>query len=100
MAENVRIVTWNAAQAVHKKLPVLHERLHPDVAIVPECARPDIVAEKLGAAPWTSVAWVGDKPQKGLAVFSFGGFQLEQDPCRVPDLHWTLPVNVTGPSEF
>ena len=45
----MRLVTWNCNMALHRKLEALRS-LEPDVAILSECARPDIVAERAGLA--------------------------------------------------
>ena len=99
----LRIVTWNANMAVHRKLPILCDRLHPDVAIVPECAINEVVRRKGGAdLPDFSMDWVGrpDKPNKGLAVLGFGDYMVRRAEAFDARLQWVLPIEVDGPIPF
>jgi hypothetical protein len=87
----MRLVSWNCGGAFHRKWSHLAE-LKPDVAIVSECCQPDR-AKDLG---FTSSAWVGRLHYKGLAVFGFGDWRVEQRPME-HQLEWVLPVDVSGP---
>jgi hypothetical protein len=45
--------------------------------------------------------WVGDDPNKGLAVFAFGESRVALDQvCEDPVLRWIAPVRVSGPVVF
>src|SRR4051812_48213831 len=94
----LRIVTWNAAMAVHRKLGALAE-LRPDIAIIPECANASTIAAKAGPLV-NSMAWVGTNPHKGLGVFGFGDYHVELSPTFDRQLQWIAPVEVHGPHSF
>lgn len=75
-------------------------RLRPDVAIVPECANPQVVSAKAPDFNPTSSAWCGENINKGLAVFSFGQYRLSQAHDHDESLKYVLPVEVGGPTQF
>lgn len=55
---------------LHRKWEAL-VGLKPDVAVVAECARPEIIERKLGRSlDAQDTVWVGRQEQKGLGVFS------------------------------
>jgi exodeoxyribonuclease III len=68
----MRLVAWNCRSAFHRKVERLRG-LEPDIAIVAECATPEILARKAPTLAPTSALWVGSNPHAGLGVFSFGG---------------------------
>ena len=71
----MRLVTWNCNMALHRKLEALRS-LAPDVAVLCECARPDIVAERAGLASLgADSVWIGTNDHKGLAVLGFNGYR-------------------------
>jgi hypothetical protein len=74
--------------------------LRPDIAIVPECAKPEILWAKAPLLFNGSVAWIGDKKHKGLGVFGFGNYQVELDPCYDESITWIAPIRVSGPVNF
>jgi hypothetical protein len=41
----VRILVWNINMAAHKKIALL-QQLAPDLAILPECAAPEVILAK------------------------------------------------------
>jgi len=87
--------------ALHRKLPVLADRLGPDIAIVPECANEEILRRKGGRAlPEVSMVWKGRLKDKGLAVFGFGDYEVSLAECYDDRLEWVLPIAVTGPVNF
>ena len=94
----MRLVAWNCRSGFHRKLEALHA-LAPDVAIIAECCSLEILARKApGLAP-TSALWIGNNPNKGLGVFSFGAHRLVQDDAYDPSITYALPVRVTGPGQ-
>ena len=95
----MRIVTWNCNMAFHRKLPALME-LKPDIAIVPECAAPEILNVKSPLAATISKVWLTHKKHKGLAVFSFGEYSIKRHEPFLEDIHCMLPIEVTGPMQF
>jgi exodeoxyribonuclease-3 len=95
----LRIATWNACMAVHRKWDALLS-LRADVVVVPECARPDLPALAKLASAARSWCWLGDIPSKGIAVMSFGDVTLEPLETVATDPKFALPVRVHGPREF
>lgn len=72
------------------------ERLHPDVAVVPESSEtPSFIAGSLLNEPIPH-AWVGDQaqPKKGLGVFAPGAVTLTRHATRgASGARWALPVH-------
>jgi exodeoxyribonuclease-3 len=64
------------------------------VAVVSECCTPE-----RARAPGSAV-WVGDNPNKGLGVFSFGDLRVELDAAYDPTIQYALPVRVGGDESF
>ena len=96
----MRLVAWNCNMALHRKAKALL-RLKPDVAVISECARPDIL-EMRGSVDWVQAEpiWVGDNPNKGLGVFSFNGYSARLSESYFPTLRYIAPVHISGPVEF
>src|SRR4051812_25584498 len=96
----MRIVTWNCNMKAQAKLPELL-KLRPDVAVLPECAAPEIVAARSVYAAASSHAWIGQHSIKGLAVLTFGAYTLERSqPAGIATGNFALPVHVRGPVSF
>ncbi len=92
----MRLVSWNCRSGLHRKLEALRG-LVPDIAIIPECGSLEILQTKApGLAP-TSALWIGDNPNKGLGVFSFGPHRLVRDHAYDPSIQYALPVRVEEP---
>jgi exodeoxyribonuclease III len=87
----MRIVVWNAHQALYRKQYALN-RLRPDIAVIPECAD-DI------EAPEGCFVWVGKNHSKGLGVLSYGEYRLTRL-AYDPRVKWAIPISVTGPHVF
>lgn len=96
----MRLVTWNCNMAMHRKLEALRS-LAPDIAVLCECARPDIVAERAGLADLGAESvWIGANHHKGLAVLGFNRYRVALDP-RYRALHrYVAPVQVSGRRRF
>ncbi len=95
----MRILVWNINMAVHKKVALLHH-LAPDIAILPECAAPEVIVAKCPEFTFTDVHWVERSRHKGLGVFSFGAVRLARSRSFDPRFAVCLPLRVTGPREF
>lgn len=96
----VRIVAWNCAMALHRKWDALLS-CDPDIAVVAECAPPEVVAEKLGRPlEATSSAWMGSLAHKGLGIFTFGDWHAAPTDFADDDLQFILPAHITGPASF
>lgn len=94
-----RLVVWNCAQALHQKCHVLEE-LKPDIAIIPECAAPNVLTSKAPDFKFNQCIWDGRNPNKGLGVFSFGDFEIEKYEVRSPSAYIFIPVRLTNPFEI
>jgi hypothetical protein len=93
----VRIAAWNCCGGGTNKLPVLLERLEPDIAVLPEFAthplRPDLFSG-------TSLLSAGTAGRKGVVVASFGGWKAAVSDLPGPFPLTLLPVEVDGPRSF
>lgn len=74
--------------------------LHPDIAIIPECASPAKDEFKQRSLPCTAREWIGFNEDKGLGVFAFNGVQLRVHPSYSERFQLYLPVEVSGPCNF
>ena len=97
----MRLVVWNCAQALHKKFDALRG-LEPDVAVVAECARPDVAAAKAvySTVPESRRAWLGDNRTKGLGVFTFGDYRVASSKKGPAKTQYALHVGIEGPRSF
>jgi len=95
----LRIVVWNCNMRLHDKTGRLRG-LRPDLAVIPECARPEVLFRRsLNLIPEDFV-WEGTNPRKGLMVLAFGPWRLRADPTHEPRSGTTLPLHVSGPRPF
>lgn len=71
--------------------------LKPDIAVICECAAPDRLRQ---AAGWIEQApvWIGDNPNKGLAVFTFNGYAARLAEPYDRALRYIAPVHISGPT--
>jgi len=74
--------------------------LRPDLAVIPECACPEVLFRRsLDLIPGDFV-WGGTNPRKGLMVMAFGPWRLRADRSHQPRSGTTLPLHVSGPASF
>jgi len=93
-------MTWNCAMALHRKFSALRS-LNPDIAIIPECAKPEILRDKMDRPDDLGrPIWIGDNPNKGLGIFTFNGYGLELADDYDPSIRHIAPVHVSGPSSL
>lgn len=95
----MRILVWNINMAAHKKVALLRQ-LAPDIAILPECASPEVIVAKCPEFTFTDAQWVERSRHKGLGVFSFGEVHLTRARSFDPRFEVFLPLRVSGPSQF
>ncbi len=89
----MKITTWNCNMAFRKKVEfILSEQ--PDILIVPECENPDKLIFKNEATKPTDLFWYGQKPNKGLGIFSYSDFKIELLSIHNPDFKYILPLSV------
>jgi hypothetical protein len=95
----IRLVVWNCNMRLHDKVEALRD-LRPDLAVLPECACPEVLLRRspeIGAADF---AWTGPNPAKGLAVLAFGPWRLTPRAGHDPRAATALPLHVSGPVRF
>lgn len=95
----MRLVFWNCNMAFHRKHVGL-TALCPDVAVISECARMEILGQKAPDFVPSSCVWVGENDNKGLAVFTFGDLTADLDGSFDPTIKWTAPVKIRGSMNF
>jgi exonuclease III len=86
----MRIVSWNCSMAFYKKRHLI-EALLPDVAIIQEVAKKDIVNTEFPFG-----AWAGSNPNKGLGVIGFRPASYKITETADPALPWHIPFSVHG----
>ena len=92
----MRIVAWNCAMALHRKIDALMA-LRPDLAVISEAAEPERLLDRAPVLADASLVWVGGNPHKGLLLAGFGATRLEFSRRRHDGrLHWMAPVAVSG----
>ncbi|MEM9360852.1 MAG: hypothetical protein AAGB04_32175 [Pseudomonadota bacterium] len=86
--------------ALHRKYDALLA-LEPDLAIIPECAEPDLLFDK-SASAWIEQepVWVGNNRHKGLGVFAFGDVRLELQASYDRNLRYVAPLRVQSKEPF
>jgi exodeoxyribonuclease III len=91
----LRIVVWNCNMALHRKWNRL-VALRPDIAVVPESAKPEIMRRKAPDFAFSDCEWDGWNEHQGLAVFSFGEYTLGRG---TQDRQYQIftPLKVRGP---
>ena len=95
----LRLASWNCAMALHDKHARL-QALAPDIAIIPECAEPDILRRKSPDFRFSDVEWHGENRDKGLGVFSFGEWRLRRHQSFDDRFYIALPIEVSGPGRL
>jgi len=93
----MRLIAWNCAGAFHRKIDALMA-LRPDVAVVSECAEPEVLAAKCELPAFSAAPiWTGKNPNKGLAVLFFNDVQARLHSRFHGDLPWIAPIEITAP---
>ncbi len=96
----MRLIFWNCNMAFHRKIEAILP-LKPDIAVISECAAPEILAQRgLDRFSPETCLWMGKNPNKGLGVFAFGGVALRRAEPFFPTLDFVLPVVVAGATQF
>lgn len=77
----MRITAWNCSQGTDQKVPLLFERLAPDIAVVPESHQSPALASGSLLDRGIPHAWTGSWPTKGLGIFGPSADHLEPVPA-------------------
>ena len=86
----MKIITWNCNMAFRKKADLIMAH-QPDLLVVPECEHPDKI--KFASQP-SDTHWFGTNQNKGLGIFSFGGFKLQLMEEYNPEFKMIIPIRV------
>ncbi len=91
----MRIVEWNCQGAFRLKNKEIFE-LRPDILIVPECEREEILEfGKLTPKP-NDFLWYGDTGKKGIAIFSFSDHKFRLLKDFNPEFRYIVPLEVSN----
>ena len=76
--------------------------LQPDIAVISECAQPEIVREKIKdkadlLPPAADIVWIGSNKHKGLAILAFNGYSIQLSSDYDPKLRFIAPVEIWRP---
>jgi exodeoxyribonuclease III len=94
----VKLITWNCQGAFRKKFPLIAE-IKPDLAVIQECEHPERIPWKKGQPPTTAL-WFGEKPSKGLGIFSWTGLTIEAVEDYDHTIRYCIPLRITAPYQF
>ena len=94
----LRLITWNCKMAFHTKANDILT-FSPDILIVPECAKPEIVLKK-SKENLPEYLWFGDNINKGIGIFGFNGYQLMLSDKYDEQYKWIVPIQVSGKENF
>ena len=94
----MRLLTWNCQGAFRKKYPLIAGQA-PDLAVIQECEQLERIPWKQGNPPLTAL-WFGDKPNRGLGIFSWSGLEFEALPDYDTSIRYCVPIRVTAPYQF
>lgn len=97
----LRLLVWNCSGRLHDKLSDLTD-LAPDVAVLAECACPEVFLRRVPPASLRArnLLWDGTHPSRGLAVATFGSWRARLSPMYRARAASTLPVRLEGPAEL
>jgi len=85
--------------ALDRKIDALLDT-EPDIAIVCECAQPERIRARTKSSRLEhDPVWIGQNPNKGLAVFTFNGYTACISKPYYRTLQYVAPVHISGPVE-
>jgi exodeoxyribonuclease-3 len=91
----MKLVTWNCAMALKKKLPKLLT-LGADILVIQECSRSDI--KQLGQTIDFSSTWFGKNKNKGLGVLAKSPWVIREARALKPK--WAAKLVIGGPASI
>jgi len=94
----LKLMTWNCQGAFRKKYPLVAD-LAPDLAVIQECEHPERIPWKFGRPP-TAALWFGEKPTKGLGVFSWTDLTFQPLEEYDSSIRYCIPIRVIAPYQF
>jgi exodeoxyribonuclease-3 len=84
---------------LHDKVGPLRD-LRPDLAVLPECACPEVLLRRSPEIGASDMAWTGPNPAKGLAVLAFGPWRLTVAAGHNRKAATAAPLDVSGPARL
>ena len=91
----MKLIAWNCNMAFRKKMHAL-SAYKADIHVISECEHPDKIDFLTKRATPVDRVWVGDNPNKGLAIFSFGQYKLSLHKSYNSAIKLIAPILVTG----
>lgn len=93
----MKLISWNCNGAFCRKYPALN-KFNADIWIIPESESPQYLAEHNYKLPADNHLWCGDRPYRGLSVFSFHGYKIRNADFFDNRFKHILPIIVTTPN--
>lgn len=94
----MKIIEWNCQGAFRKKNEQILKQ-NPDILIIPECENEErLKFGKLTPKP-NDFFWYGDRPNKGIAIFSYSDYRFELLKEFNPKFKYIIPLKVTNKNE-
>lgn len=100
MSKKLKIATWNCRGAYRKKQNRFLSKFDPDIWVVQECEHPEKLKKFKGFQSPFNCVWYGENTNKGVAVFSKEGLELEIAIEHEPAYRHIIPINVSGDIEI
>lgn len=94
----MRLITWNCQGAFRKKYTPI-ARFNPDLAVIQECEPLEKLSWKEDRPP-SAALWFGDKPAKGLGIFSWNGLSLDVLEGYDRSIRYCVPLRVGGEKPY
>lgn len=92
------ITVWNCNGRFHEKFEAA-DLLDADILVIPECADENQLRKNGLSVAADTFIWVGDNPNKGLAVMARSGYtiaQLFSPSDQLPK--WAAPIRISCPT--
>lgn len=91
----MKVITWNCNMAFRKKLPVVLN-LNADLLIIPECENPEKLKLAKAITKPVDSFWYGDNPNKGIGVFTYNDFKIEEIKNHNPEFRFIIPLLISS----
>ena len=90
----MKIISWNCKMRFRDDIDRVCD-LKPDLLIIPESEKINLIGRfKLESNGVSDSCWVGDNPNKGLAIFTFNNFKIKLFRDYVDKYKYILPVTI------
>ena len=91
----MKIITWNCQGAFRKKAGAIM-KYEPDILIIQECEHPDRLKFGSDIPNPKDLLWFRSSKNKGLGIFSYGGYRFKLLDTHNPALQIIIPIAVIG----